>query len=63
MAHQVSREDRIKVVAEVLSRPPRDQRRPPASGHLPHDVARAIAEQILDALAAVEVGPSRGLRA
>lgn len=48
---QQTQEDRIKAVAEILSRLRLDQRPLPSSGRLPHDIARALAEQVIDVLA------------
>jgi hypothetical protein len=54
VGHHVSRETRIKAIADVLSRPQATWRALPATGRLPHDVARVLAEAILEALAALE---------
>lgn len=49
--HQASREDRIKAIMRVLSQPIGTRQLPP-SNCLPYDVARQLAEQAVDELAA-----------
>ncbi|MBD8908732.1 hypothetical protein MZTS_18935 [Methylorubrum zatmanii] len=59
VTHQEIQEDRIKVVAEMLSRLRLDQRLLSPSGRLPHDIARALAEQVIDVLATFDRRASR----
>jgi hypothetical protein len=49
--HQASREDRIRAVMCVLSQPISTRQLPP-SNRLPYDLARQLAEQAVDELAA-----------
>lgn len=59
MAHHVSHEDRIKAVAWVLSRPHAKLGALSMTDRLPHHAARVLAEQVLEALAALENPPPR----
>lgn len=55
MAKHASREDLIKVITSILSLAQSDQRSLTPTGRLPHDVSRALAETVLEALAARDV--------
>ncbi|MEH3118008.1 MAG: hypothetical protein PGN25_10550 [Methylorubrum populi] len=54
MQVQASREDRVKAVTAAISRLDASNRQVPGIGRLPHDVARALAEQVVDAVIAAD---------
>ncbi|KAB7787234.1 MULTISPECIES: hypothetical protein [Methylorubrum] len=51
---QASREDRIRAAAAVIAQQTLTDRQLPLNGRLPHDVARALAERVVDAVIAAD---------
>lgn len=51
---QASREDRVRVITATIAQQELGQRQLTSNGRLPHDVARALAERIVDAVTAAD---------